>query len=409
MKDQVGEEVRRWKDRPLGGATAEDRAADLLRGCLSPREPESARLAQIAHALQGHRRRKVGSLTMLRLVLAAVALMVGAATVKAYQLARRSGWFAPSHPVARVEREQKDRARRTRHSGRGETWREGQREGAKGELPAVSIPTDEASVPPPVKSTTSAASEHTAGAAAVPSRTQGTLTSSSGRLTPGAPRTREVAWVDRTLARDAAFSKASGSIEPRPVPAPGLANPPSAQPAAPQEPSASSASEEARILDGAIALLRREHNGGAALAALDAYLQRYPQGLLNREARFVRVDALLLLGRPAEALAALETLPLDRGRRATELRVIRGELRTPANCAEAEGDFSTAMAQSPNAELLERILYGRGVCRSRLGNLDGASADLQRYLDRFPNAPRASTARQWLQSTDSRARSARHP
>lgn len=145
------------------------------------------------------------------------------------------------------------------------------------------------------------------------------------------------------------------------------------------------------------------------MAALDAYLQRYPQGLLNREARFVRVDALLLLGRPAEALAALETLPLDRGRRATELRVIRGELRTPANCAEAEGDFSTAMAQSPNAELLERILYGRGVCRSRLGNLDGASADLQRYLDRFPNAPRASTARQWLQSTDSRARSARHP
>jgi TolA-binding protein len=144
--------------------------------------------------------------------------------------------------------------------------------------------------------------------------------------------------------------------------------------------------------------LRREHHGEAALSALDAYLGRYPNGVLNREARFARVDALLMLGRSEDALAALDGLPLDRGRRSTELQVIRGELRARHDCLHAEADFSAALAQTPSAGLLERILYGRGVCRVRVGNRAAGAADLERYLGRFPAGAHASSARQWLQS-----------
>jgi hypothetical protein len=55
----------------------------------------------------------------------------------------------------------------------------------------------------------------------------------------------------------------------------------------------------------------------AALTALDAYLDRYPHGVLHREARLARLDALLILKRTDEALAELETLPLDSGRRSS--------------------------------------------------------------------------------------------
>jgi tetratricopeptide (TPR) repeat protein len=165
---------------------------------------------------------------------------------------------------------------------------------------------------------------------------------------------------------------------------------------------APSASDEVRALDQAMTLLRREHDGARALAALDAYLARFPRGLLNREARFARVDALLLLGRPDQALAALEVLPLDRGRRSTELQVIRAELRARNSCTSAAADFDAALSQSPNAALLERIFYGRGVCRSKLGDLAGAADDLHRYVERFPNGVHARSAREWIESTESR-------
>jgi TolA-binding protein len=158
----------------------------------------------------------------------------------------------------------------------------------------------------------------------------------------------------------------------------------------------SAPSEEIRALDRAIGLLRRDHNAPAALAALDAYLGRYPHGVLHREARLARLDALLLLQRTEEALAALETLPLDSGRRSTELQVVRAELRARTDCAHAEEDFSAALTHSPDAVLLERILYGRGACRGKLGKGSGAAEDLQRYLERFPNGAHAKWARQWL-------------
>jgi len=146
-------------------------------------------------------------------------------------------------------------------------------------------------------------------------------------------------------------------------------------------------------------LLRRDHDAPAALTALDAYLDRYPHGVLHREARLARLDALLILRRTDEALAELETLPLDSGRRSTELQVVRAELRARTDCSRAEEDFSVALTHSPDTALLERILYGRGACRAKSGKVSGAAEDLRRYLERFPTGAHAQWARQWLNAS----------
>jgi TolA-binding protein len=155
--------------------------------------------------------------------------------------------------------------------------------------------------------------------------------------------------------------------------------------------------DEIRALDQAIGLLRKERNPGAALAALDRYLSRYPAGALAREARVARVDALLLLGRSPDALAALETLPLDPYGRSIELQVIRGELRAGSNCVRAEEDFGAVLGRAADGPLAERALYGRAVCRVKRGDHAAAAADMRTYLARFPTGVHAAWARRWLE------------
>jgi TolA-binding protein len=120
--------------------------------------------------------------------------------------------------------------------------------------------------------------------------------------------------------------------------------------------------------------------------------------VLVPEARVARVDALLMLDRADEALRALETLPLDGHRRATELLLIRGELHARTDCGRAEADFTTVLGRVQTAALEERALYGRAACRNTLGNSAGAAADLRRYIDRFPNGAHAGWALRWLEN-----------
>jgi hypothetical protein len=151
-------------------------------------------------------------------------------------------------------------------------------------------------------------------------------------------------------------------------------------------------------MDRAIGYLRRDRNPGAALAALDSYLGRYPHGALEKEARLARIDALVLLGRNDQALHALEIITFDPGLRSTELLVVRAELRAAQDCRRAAEDFSVALGRGPDARLLERILYGRGACRTKLQDLIGADEDFLRYLDRFPAGAHADWARRWVAS-----------
>ena len=179
-----------------------------------------------------------------------------------------------------------------------------------------------------------------------------------------------------------------------------LATPPPAPAPAPVERSEPTpASPEIVELEQAMSLLRGKHDAPAALAALDEYIARFPDGTLAREARVARVDALLMLDRADDALRALEELPLDAHRRSTELQLIRGELRARTDCAHAEADFTAVLARVQAGALEERALYGRAVCRSTQGNTGGAADDLRRYIDRFPKGAHAGWAHRWLEST----------
>ena len=381
MKQDAGDRISRLRDRPPGGPALEDRAAALVRGLQPCDEPSDWQMAQIEEGIWARSSHRTRPSLTLRMVLAVLALLVGVATVKAYELARRAGWLERIHGVA-LTTEEPARQRPSKRPVRDVA-----------PLPTSATLDQSPIAKPPVAANSAALAGSASSAHPDESLRRQTHVS------------RHVAAVEAPVRVPVPTTERPDPFEPAPtVPSAGR-NSAGGAPRAPlgvpsQElatPVPSPApSQEIHALDHAIALLRRDHDAAAALAALDAYLDRYPRGVLHREARLARLDALLLLQRTDEALAVLEGLPLDSGRRSTELQVVRAELRARTDCLRAEEDFRVALTHSPDAALLERILYGRGACRAKLGKASGAGEDLRRYLDRFPNGAHARWARQWL-------------
>jgi hypothetical protein len=187
-------------------------------------------------------------------------------------------------------------------------------------------------------------------------------------------------------------TSAPSELAPPTAPSP---TPPSArEPAAAL--SASDLAVETSMLGEALTLLRRQHDASGALGVLDAYEARFPRGTLHREASVARVDALLLLGRDADALGVLRELALQPRGRDQELRVIRGELASPTSCAAAVADFDRVLTEAPAPALVERTLHGRAACLARLGDAEGARRDLTQYLRLFPQGRFAPEARRSL-------------
>jgi hypothetical protein len=130
-----------------------------------------------------------------------------------------------------------------------------------------------------------------------------------------------------------------------------------------------------------------------ALATLDRYRIRFPDGLLREEANRARVTALLRLGRSTEALSELETGPSAALlRRADE--VLRGELRAQSGrCGEALEDFHRLLTAMPRGtaldpevgDLRERCLYGRAMCLARTDRPAEARVELRAYLAEYPS------------------------
>jgi hypothetical protein len=169
---------------------------------------------------------------------------------------------------------------------------------------------------------------------------------------------------------------------------------PPAAPAASAPARESALAEESRLLGSALRRLRQDGDAQGALALLDEHTARFGSGgALAPEAEATRIEALVRLGRHAEALRLLDGLGPAPARR--ELRATRGELRAQAGrCAEALADFD-ALLVSGGADdaVTERAFWGRAGCRARGADADGARADLTDYLARFPRGRFAERAR----------------
>jgi hypothetical protein len=219
---------------------------------------------------------------------------------------------------------------------------------------------------------------------------------------PPAPATK-LALNDPHPARRAAAPAAppAGEVAPRlpdPVaPSPSrLAPPPAETP--PLPPPSTQLARESALLAKALRVLRQDGDAPAALQLFDEHAQLFPSGALALEERVGRAEALLQLGRRSEALALLDGMELPSKGRRRDMLVTRGELRAGANrCAEALIDFGLALtSESRDDTAAERALYGRASCRARLGDADGARADLRTYLERFPTGRFAGDARATL-------------
>ena len=159
--------------------------------------------------------------------------------------------------------------------------------------------------------------------------------------------------------------------------------------------------EESKMLRSALHELRTRRDGAAALAVVDQYQQRFPDGQLRAEMTLAQVDALLLLARSAEALGELQQLPAsERARlpRARELRVLESELLAALDrCGEALARLERFSEQDPL--LAERALFVRATCEAKEHRVDRARALYEELLRRHPHGAHAAQARRALGRT----------
>jgi hypothetical protein len=161
---------------------------------------------------------------------------------------------------------------------------------------------------------------------------------------------------------------------------------------------------ESLALQAVLVKLRREHDAKGALALLDQSQPLFARGALAQEAQVARIDALLALGRPSEALTILDHLPLAHIGRGGELRLLRAELRAKDDCGLALSDFDVLARRPLSAALAERALYGRAACEVRVGDDSNAQRDFRDYLSRFPQGRFAARARGQLSSAPDKTR-----
>ncbi|HEX2660577.1 MAG TPA: hypothetical protein VHU40_19985 [Polyangia bacterium] len=129
---------------------------------------------------------------------------------------------------------------------------------------------------------------------------------------------------------------------------------------------------EASLLSEALRALRLRGAPTEALAKLDEHRQRFPAGVLAREAALARVEVLLKLGRRAAALEVLDSLALAPRGADRDVRLVRAQLRANAGrCAQATGDFEALLDAEGSDPIAERARAGRSRCT---GNRSGESS-----------------------------------
>jgi hypothetical protein len=104
------------------------------------------------------------------------------------------------------------------------------------------------------------------------------------------------------------------------------------------------------------------------------------------EALLLRVEAMLAMKQQPEALRLLDSTALANTAASSVLLLTRGQLRVRTNrCAEAVADFDLALASTLRPS--KQALFGRAQCKQKLGDIQGAQADLDRFHREFPSKP----------------------
>ena len=346
--------VDRWVDRPPGDGEEGEFGA-LLRGAMRPEPLGPGQLAAVAARLTSPPARQWVPRWAWQMAIVLVVLIGGGAVAAKMDLLHRLPGVLAPHKEPAVP----DRAAPARH-----------RRPAAGEKDS-----------PPAEP------------AAAPTTVEPVIES------PEAPAKHEtkVAIVGQPRHTDRGVSP-----PPQTAPAPSTVPPPAnvVEDSAPREapaPNPSELAQESGLMAAAIHKLRTEGDPKGALALLDEHRARFATGALAVEEKLTRVDALLQLGRRAEALALLEPLRSPWTGRRRDLLVTRAELRSEVGrCAEALVDFGTLVSDGAHGSrdaTYERALYGRASCRARRGERAGARADLERYLATYPNGRFAADAR----------------
>src|SRR5262245_13680226 len=400
--NRTGEDpVERWLSRPAGGREAEDRFAALVRDAGTPGPLGAVARARVWSRL---RRRPASRARIARLRWSVALSVLLTSGVVLGALSARKWW--PTNTTRTVP-ESAPAKPRAAHGVRGlarpalppaPTTNAPPPVGEP--VPAVAPPAPPVDEPvpqaaPPAPPVRAIAARH-----ASPARAQIVAKAEpEQREADRAPEQRAADRAPEVRAADRAPEVRAADRAPDASAPPQLetARPDPVAPAPPPPAPASALSGEAPLLSGALAQLRQKRDARAALAALDEYRTRYPNGTLKREAARARIDALLLLGRNDEALAELRDLTLQPGGRDQELRLIRGELTAASDCKRAFADFDRILNEQAAAALVERALHGRAACRLRVGDEAGATHDLTEYLRRFPAGRFAPEARRALE------------
>jgi tetratricopeptide (TPR) repeat protein len=120
----------------------------------------------------------------------------------------------------------------------------------------------------------------------------------------------------------------------------------------------------------------------AALASLTQYLERFPSGSLNSEARFSRLELLARLGRTQEALSASSEFLGSRfgAERAAEVHLLRGNLllRGAGSAAQAVSEYRAAFGAP--GRVGDDAAYQLAAALEATGAKAEAQSAYQRYL-----------------------------
>jgi hypothetical protein len=384
----------RWRDANEQANLTERTAGATVRSLAQPEPLSPAQLARIAARIRAARTRRVP-----RLLPVFAALLLGIATAaSAAHLNLLPSWLdggktrsllgAPHEPPS-IETRRRARERTPAPVSPGAT--EPKTSEAAPAPPATAAPAQQAAAAPEPapQAELRVAHRKSVGAASdeVPARTEPALPRAASPVPripamaerpPTAPETvptvqqaaPQVAWLAPAVA------------PPRLPPSAAASTPP-----ARFEPEPKHAGQAAKQLTRAIRLLRSQHDPATALVVLDANARALADEGLGHEALIVRVEALLVLERGAEALQLLDGVTLSDAAASHALLVTRGKLRAAAHrCADGIGDFSLVLAEARRAD--RQALFGRALCRQQLGDREGARADLDRYRRDFPGDDR---------------------